>query len=159
MKTVIKAEKLKESLAVLESSRQFDGSLFNLVYNKAALLINQLIQSQINTSDSQKSMMVRNTIENIISFQGRRGTGKTSAMLSVREAMKQRDVRSRWWRALEYIGSEKREEKHEYDEEYECEYEDRYVKEDDPKCSFVVIDYIDASMLERGEDILELILA
>ena len=157
MKTVIKAEKLKESLAVLESSRQFDSSLFNLVYNKAALLINQLIRSQIYPSDSQKHMMVRNTIENIVSFQGRRGTGKTSAMLSVREEMKQRGKGSRWWRALEHIGGEKREEKYGYDEAYE--YEERYAKKYNSKCSFVVIDYIDASMLERGEDILELILA
>lgn len=150
MKSVIEAEKLQESLAVLETSKQFDKSIFNLVYDKAAILINQIINSRIEMQNQNSSQIMRNPVENIISFQGRRGTGKTSAMLSVYQALKNRNRNAEWWKMLENINSGKQVSDNDGEE---CN------STNGMRYSFVVIDYIDASMLERGEDILELIVA
>ena len=68
-------------------------------------------------------------INNVISFEGRRGTGKTSAMLSFRESLS----------------------------EYKMSFREKYSYEGGIR--FFVIDYIDASKLEQGEQLLELVLA
>lgn len=137
MESVIKVEHLSESLFVLESSEEFRDSLFSLVYQRAGLLINSIVQKNIDMRDNKSiGMEIRSALENIISFQGRRGTGKTSAMLSVYNALKtysDAEQKNRWEITEERRGRE--------------------------EPSFVTIDYIDASMLERGEDLLEMIIA
>lgn len=156
MKSVIEVEKLRESLAILENSGQFQRSLFKLVYDKAAVLINQLMRQQSGDGNCPRAR-IRSTTENIISFQGRRGTGKTSAMLSVYEALKKQNRRSPWWKAIENTKGWNRAKGQKDKEEEECD--ETYDEGNNKKCTFVVIDYINASMLEHGEDVLELIIA
>lgn len=118
---IVELSKLNEETFVYEKSNEFCKSAFSQVYQRAALLLKDIIRKENNYDDS-----VRKPIENVISFQGRRGTGKTSAMLSIQKAL------------LNYT-------------------EVPFLDTED--VSFVVIDYIDASMLEKGEDILEMVLA
>lgn len=137
MNTIIKAENLSESLFVLEKSTEFKTSMFSTVYHRAFLLRNSIIHKSSEMEERRKNgFEIRSALENIISFQGRRGTGKTSAMLSVYNELKNFSACASEdeWRTLE---------------------NDKV----DKNVSFVAIDYIDASMLERGEDILELIIA
>lgn len=126
---VIELEKLGEERIVIETCDQFSESVFNRTYDKAKQLLDAIIREdeQIRKIEGDKT---QRQISNVISFEGRRGTGKTSAMLSFHEALKS-------YRRNSFFGEDK----------------------EQRKSSFAVLDYIDASMLERGEDILELVLA
>lgn len=126
---VIELEKLGEERIVIETCDQFSESVFNRTYDKAKQLLDAIIQEdeQVRKMEGDKP---QRQISNVISFEGRRGTGKTSAMLSFHEALKS-------YRRNSFFGEDK----------------------EQRKSSFAVLDYIDASMLERGEDILELVLA
>lgn len=134
MKGVIEVKNLSEPLFVLDDISKFETSLFRTVYEKAGVLLGNIISKKQEEIEKREKTDVRSTVENIISFQGRRGTGKTSAMLSVHDALKKYNNREDHQHFLGF--SEKNRE-----------------------VSFVVIDYINASMLEKGEDILELVLA
>lgn len=117
---------------VYENYLDFETSIFRKVYDKAKDLAKQIIERN---RDLQKSKTHGNDFrnkeqfDNIISFIGRRGTGKTSAMLSFMEALKDH------YKFHEVIDDEK--------EQYE----------------FISLEWIDASLLENNEDIFETILA
>lgn len=127
---VIELEKLGEERVVVEESAQFSESVFNRTYYKAKQLLDVIIREDGQFRQLEKGKSSQRQISNVISFEGRRGTGKTSAMLSFHEALK-------LYGSSSFFGEDK----------------------EQRKSSFVVLDYIDASMLERGEDILELVLA
>ena len=124
MKRKINVSKLEKERVIIEKSEEFKDSAFNVIYDRVAVLIEKIIDKN---EDIDRDRDNKTEIDNIISFEGRRGTGKTSAMMSVYHSMK-------------YSGGLLKKEKIE-------------------NVSFTVIDYIDASMLERGEEILEIILA
>lgn len=124
----ISLSKLEREAVVIEKQQEFNNSVFGLVYQKAEILLQNIIRENKKYSEAGKS--VQREIENLISFEGRRGTGKTSAMLSVQKALKN-------YKNNMFLKK---------DEEFK-------------EVSFHVLDVIDASSLEDGEDILELVLA
>ncbi len=126
---ILKYTKLEQEGIVIEEDKMFQDSAFCLVFQKARRLIEDVIRkNRIPTELFPKT--VQEQANNVISFIGRRGTGKTSVMLSVHQMFKN-------YQKNNFLR--------------ECKgYED---------ASFITIDYIDASKLEKGEDILELVLA
>ena len=123
MKRRIELSKLEKESVIIEQGENFEDSLFTGIYDNVENLLRSIIAKN---SDNGFDIT---EIENIISFEGRRGTGKTSAMRSVHEALKGKNG----WKVLE--------------------------SDDLKNISFHMIDYIDASTLERGEELLEIILA
>lgn len=116
---------------VLEDVRSFESSIFNKVYKNACRLVTECISSRNESAKLEKNQRYP---DNIITFVGRRGTGKTSSMFSFMNVLKENDN----------------------------------LKEDSPfkirdsrgeSINFLVVDWIDASMLEKGEDIFEMLLA
>lgn len=68
----------------LEKKEDFDKSIFSNVYNKAGLLVGKIMDENSNNGKADKDMQFaeENYICNIIAFIGKRGMGKSSAMLS-----------------------------------------------------------------------------
>lgn len=68
----------------LEKRGEFDKSIFSNVYKKADKLVNRIIQENKNIveADNDRKFAEENYICNIIAFIGKRGMGKSSAMLS-----------------------------------------------------------------------------
>ncbi|MGM9927802.1 MAG: hypothetical protein ACI4E3_02640 [Candidatus Fimousia sp.] len=134
VKNVIKLSNLEEKI-ILEDSIEFEESAFSFVYQKAGVLLRNIIDQNrkyVNSANENIDKFGK-PVDNIISFEGRRGTGKTSTMLSVRNALRNYQ-RNRFLEVKDKPG----------------EYED---------IRFTVLDYIDASLLEKTEDILGQILA
>lgn len=131
MFSTIKLCKLIEEKTVIESSELFEKSAFKFVYQKTKSLIEKIVSKEdANISELQEDQSIQELqIDNIISFEGRRGTGKTSVMTSVCKALKKN-------KQTKFI-----------------------KKQDSREPEFIVLDFIDASMLETGEDILDIILA
>ncbi|MCD7977239.1 MAG: hypothetical protein LUG51_08785 [Tannerellaceae bacterium] len=67
----------EESYPVIEEAAKFDTSIFSSVYTKAKELINTYLET----------LQAGKPKNNIIGFVGDRGSGKTSCMLSVKEAL------------------------------------------------------------------------
>ena len=112
---------LQEERIIVEQDN-IDESVFSPIYEKARNLVKAIRSNDIaGTVDHGTIRQEKLQIVNTISFEGRRGTGKTSAMMS-------------FCRELE---------------------EQKQGKEH----PFIVLDYIDASALEKGESILEIVLA
>lgn len=136
----IELAKLNEEGIVIEEKKDFPKSIFSAVYVKAQLLLDDIVKEnrKIRIKDKAKDIdIVTGTdtvlwLNNVISFEGRRGTGKTSAMLSFRKSLEN----------YTNEGSLK-----------DACYEERGA------IRFSIIDYIDASKLERGEQLLALVLA
>lgn len=117
-----------------EKREQFDESLFADVYSRAAGLAALIIQENVKMADEDdmtESFCTEERFNNIISFWGERGMGKSSAMLSFALFLKK----------------------------YNHETEDRYHLEIKRKPGFYVLPRIDAAMLVRGEYLLDIILA
>ena len=127
MRGKLEISKIKPEGIVIEKDTEFESSPFCYVYQKAEVVLKKIVCSRC--SENVSSTI---PIYNVVSFEGRRGTGKTSAMLSVKAAMENKD--SELLNRLKKANS--------------CD--DVY---------FNVLNYIDASRLEKKEDILELILA
>lgn len=120
---------------VSETRQEFSKSVFNKVYKRAYALVEKDVQIQL--QGSQEIGYTGGT-NNIITFVGRRGTGKSSAMQSFMRALADND------KELEKGV-----------DEYTI-----YDNSRTPKpVHFIDIDWIDASLLEKGEDIFEVILA
>ena len=140
----------------LEHINQFDNSFFRSVYKKAFLQLNDIINRNFQSNNHfQRSnnykdyyLTIRSKSDdkyescpNIITFAGRRGSGKTSAMLSFMEALKD------YYR---YFKSTKNESFYTFQDM------------DDKKMHdilFTCLDCIDGSLLEHGEDIFKIVLA
>lgn len=119
---------------VYENRKDFSDSIFQQVYKRAYLQVQESVLLQLSKKNNSKR---NEDSDNLITFIGRRGTGKSSAMLSFMNAL-----------CENYL-------KEQTIEEYAI-YEDRSCNK---LVRFVSIDEIDASMLEKGEDIFEVILA
>ena len=120
---------------VYETRADFSNSVFNKVYKRAYALVDKDVQIQLRGS---QEVAYKSTPNNIITFVGRRGTGKSSAMQSFMHAL------------LNNTENPEREPR-----EYTI-----YDNSRNPKpVQFIGIDWIDASLLEKGEDIFEVILA
>lgn len=128
-----------------ERIHDFEKSLYRNVYYIAFKQVENIIRFNAlsqkkdyerQSADSANMERIRKQVNNLICFVGGRGTGKTSAMLSFMEALK--------------------------DYYYEKKEDIFYLIDDgEPNhsnFSFLCIDHIDASLLENGEDLFEVIL-
>lgn len=113
---------------VYEGREAFEKSLFHKVYDRATTLVRESVREQLQT----KNKVNCNQIENIITFVGRRGTGKTSSMLSFMEGLK-----------------------HNSDGGSKYSICNKYKR----PVNFINLEWIDASLLEKSEDIFEIVLA
>ncbi len=121
MNGYIEIRNLEKENIVIEKREDFETSIFRSVYDKADRMLEKMkTRNQRIIDDKQENSADKLIFDNVISFEGRRGTGKTSAMMSFRNSLKNKNS---------------------------------------DKENYVLIDYIDASTLEAGEKLLELILA
>ncbi len=115
-----------------EDSDSFRSSFFKDVYYQAAQAVNMIYEAnKSNNNDASNKFYAEQNvydIQNVIAFTGRRGTGKTSAMLSFLQSLL----------CGECIDSTK-----------ECFRNTRFYS----------FPYIDASMLQKEEDIFEIVLS
>lgn len=139
-KHFISLDKLISNGVVCEELAEFEESIFSDVYRKGIDLIKTIIEDN-ETWQKRKRGNGSSAFEisNVISFVGRRGTGKTSSMLSLAEALKNYGSDQRYARL------------------------DKIMKFSGPTNSrnvaFYALDCIDASEMEESEDIFILILA
>lgn len=118
---------------VCEKKSVFDQSLFRRVYKRAY----KILQEQVNLQVQQKAEQeFEDNTDNVIVFMGRRGTGKSSAMKSFMNSLLENNK----------IDDES--------DEYRIQ-----LTNSNKKVRFIGVDSIDASLLEREEDIFEAILA
>lgn len=75
----------------IESSDKIKGSFFAEIYAQAETLIRMIIKGNKNASDSLEENEHQEFVQNVIAFTGRRGTGKTSAMLTVAEWLSKKE--------------------------------------------------------------------
>lgn len=118
---------------VCEKKNVFNQSLFRRVYKRAYRILQEQVNLQVPQTAEQE--LEENT-DNVIVFMGRRGTGKSSAMKSFMNSLL---------------------ENNKIDDESD-EYKIRLTNSN-KKVRFISVDSIDASLLEREEDIFEAILA
>ena len=129
---VVKLEKLYQDGLVIEEPQELERSLMLPEYRQAAVMVSDIVRK----SELLKSSHDGAAVNNIISFVGNRGTGKTSAMRSFKEFLKHtrpdRDISL--FQAEGTWGLP----------------EETY---------FVTLRYIDASILKSSEDVMIIILA
>ena len=121
---------------VYEEYENFEHSIFSDVYNKAFELVKKIVdENRKYQASGQESRLVdfEWEISNIISFIGRRGTGKTSALVSFGKALKE---------CSEYTN-----------------FKLGIWGDDIGSISFYTLKCVNASMLEKTGDIFTLILA
>lgn len=117
---------------VYEEYTGFETSIFKNVYARAKALTKQIIDrnEELQALNGHgNDFRNKEQVENTIAFLGRRGTGKTSAMLSFMEGLKDH------YKAHDVI------------------------EDDNKKYNFISLEWIDASFLEDNEDIFVMILA
>lgn len=117
---------------VYEDREEFPTSIFYKVYKRAFELARHSVRSQMG---SQSRTGEHEQLDNIITFIGRRGTGKSSSMLSFMESLKKN---------AQGAGD--------HNEEY-------VIKNHGQSVRFIGLEWIDASLIEKGEDIFEITLA
>lgn len=125
-----------------DETSQFETSFFSDVYENAIDAVEEIVNDNRKkekiVGERRKDQRVR-SIANVISFIGRRGTGKSSVMMSFQDALRQ------------YTN-----------DYYQCEKYNNLIfgKEADMgNVRFFSLDYIDASALEESEDVFILVLA
>lgn len=117
---------------VYEGYDDFEGSIFKNVYKRAKGLTGEIIKRNEELRGLEghgNEFRNKEQVENIIAFLGGRGTGKTSAMLSFMEGLKDHYK------------------KH------------NVIVDDNKNYNFISLEWIDASFLEDNEDIFVMILA
>ena len=129
---LLSVDQLMSNGTVFENRTQFEQSIFSDVYKRAGELINQIIKDNCSWRKNKKQEFKSS---NVLSFIGRRGTGKTSAMCSFAQILKES-------------------EKNIYAHNVQLEYENW-----NSNVGFHVLERIDASTLEASEDMFLLILA
>lgn len=118
---------------VYEKRTDFDKSLFHRVYKRAYSIVQENVNIQL---EKDRNHIIEENIDNVITFMGRRGTGKSSAMHSFMKALLKNDEGILKDYTVYNNGSAGEE-----------------------PIRFIGIDWIDASLLEQGENIFEAILA
>lgn len=140
VENIISFNKLLQRGVYIEKASEFEKSIFGEVFQNARYSVEKIVQMNHEKENIRYLKKHSGEIEipNVISFIGRRGTGKTSALLSFQ-------------RALEEYGSQN-----------SCGRQDtiRFDKEVDMEnVRFFTLDFIDASILEKSEDVFILVLA
>lgn len=112
-----------------ESFDDIEKSFFKDIYLQAYSAVHSIHLANILYKSSGKSYQKVHDIQNVIAFTGRRGTGKTSAMLTFSNALKKtpRNIPK--------------------------------GKEDLKNCEFYDLPYIDASLLDKNEDLLIVVIS
>lgn len=121
-----------------EEWEEFDGSYFQGNYESAYQMVGDIITRNSKMIEKYGTVKRYDEFANIISFVGKRGSGKTSAMLSFMNSLKEYDKS-----AVKRKCSEKG--KH-------------YIFEQEG-LMFTCLDCIDGSLLEKSEDIFQVVLA
>lgn len=119
-----------------ESQREFKNSFYKNVYKEAYLHVEDIINNSTakhGNENKRISVTLQADFPNIIAFIGSRGVGKTSAMLSFMEALK------------DYCADDENNSFYKFN-----------IK---GKILFTCLNCIDGSLMERGEDIFKTILA
>lgn len=92
MRGIINLSDLSGEKLIIEEGEKLEKSIFNAVYRKTGMLLETIISKNKSLKDEsgkcEEKKATQREINNVISFVGRRGTGKTSAMFSVYEALK-----------------------------------------------------------------------
>lgn len=122
---------------VQEKREAFQESLFQSVYKEAGMLTAMIVKEQYGAEKEKHAIYEQP--DNIITFVGRRGTGKSSSMLSFMDALK--------------------ETKSVYDLEHIAEDTDVEEYKGSVNTEFIALEWIDASIMEKGEDVFEMLLA
>ena len=133
-KTVKKLEINSVNRIKYEKREQFEASLFADAYAKAAKLTSAIVEANLTIDESEivdENFCTEERFNNIISFWGERGMGKSSAMLSFALFLKK----------------------------YEADIQDRFWLNTSRQPKFYVLPRIDAAMLVKGESLLDIILA
>ncbi len=117
----------------LEERKEFDTSIFLSVYKKSIKLTEKIIEDNKLLSEKLNTPYSDMEVNNVISFLGERGMGKSSAMLSFLHYLSD----------YKYIANDK----------YNLNLKDNY------SVKFYVLPRIDVAMLIRGESIFDIILA
>lgn len=127
--------KIKGSEVRIETTEEIvEGSYFNDEYIHAFQVVQGIIDRNFSRNPSSEMK-----IHNIVPFIGKRGSGKTSAMMSFS------GILARYYKEQNSF------------EHYP--YVFKNPKGEEEKVRFFCIDCIDGSLLEKGEDIFKLILA
>ena len=121
---------------------KFRKSFFSDVYENAVSAVEEIVSDNRRrekiVGERKKDQRIK-SVSNVISFIGRRGTGKSSVMMSFQDALRQ------------YTN-----------ENYQCQRYNNIIfgkKADMENVRFFSLDYIDASVLEESEDVFILVLA
>lgn len=119
-----------------EEFENFSGSYFEDVYNQAAQIVQEIIETGWDDLDSETGNGYMEPISNLIAFNGKRGSGKTSAMLSFCDFLRhyeryRRDARSEVCSALLKMTK---------------------------KVSFTVLECIDATLVSEPRDLIGAVL-
>lgn len=133
---VLPLKKLLKKGICYEDIQDFKDSIFQDVYKRAAEAVSQIIEGneKLKRRQERKKAKKNTEIANVVSFIGRRGTGKSSSMLSFQEAL------SQWT-------------DHRYEENLFPE------KADMDDVRFFSLECIDAAALEESESVFTLVLA
>lgn len=132
MKELIQLSKVITQGIVIEDVEKDANLTFSSIYQKAAIVIKDIVHRQLEVLEGRKKSTKEDP--NIIAFEGRRGTGKTSAMLSLCNALN------------DYHAPVAKNDFLNLDLKYR-------------DISFTVLEHIDASLLEQTDDVLELVIA
>ena len=92
---------------VYEARNEFKHSMFHRVYRRAYDVVQDSVCRQL--SDSKNGFFQEN-IDNIVTFVGRRGTGKSSAMISFMQGLLV-TIKERKRRIIQYTKIRKKQEK------------------------------------------------
>lgn len=118
---------------VYEDYTNFANSIFEGVYKKAEEYVCEIVNSNIELEQLKRhgnDFRNKEQVDNIIAFIGRRGTGKTSSMLSFMEGLKDHNKNGK-----------------------------KTLKQDrENEWRFIGLEWIEASLLEKNQDIFEMIL-
>lgn len=126
--------KIEGAESKLEEISDFRGSYFQNEYLQAFQIVNDIIEHSI-----QQKQKKRTQVQNILPFIGKRGTGKTSAMLSFRKALEN----------YHRIPKNRNEEP----------FFTFRIDQEKTEVLFTCLESIDGSLLEQDEDIFKIILA
>lgn len=138
-KRILKFDQLVSNGTVHENYKDFESSIYAEVYRNATSMTEKIVLRNIEWIDQKKNLQYEDFERaNVISFIGRRGTGKTSALISFDDAL------NLWTRNIGYQS--------EMPLPFEKPMSMRDVRFYSLKC-------IDASLLEESENIFVLILA
>lgn len=138
---VIKLQDLIKRGVHIEKIAEMENSLYQGIYERAFESVGKIVEFNRTYTDNKRCGIENpvTEISNVVSFIGRRGTGKTSAMMTFSNAL-DRFSKDKDWYSDENKGK--------------C-----YVRKDLQGVHFHVLNYIDASILEDSEDIVILVLA